>query len=1460
MIEPRSVSVSQTNSTNQAVFQRAHTGQSQTPVELYSPYQFQPGAKLYRRSGLDVDAPSTDLLTDYFGSSAYDVKDLNVSADGKRFVFAAHGPLSHPTDYTWNLYEYDLETQRLRRIIEDHALANAGHDSSPAYTLDGHIVFSSDRSSGNPASPVVNTLPDEEYCYLVENDDRPSLLHSMSTNGENIVQLTYGNHHDTNTTTMKDGQIAFVRWSYTYSIVDNCEAPASSRSASIDLLKAAAASPFGMARPESWSHQQACEYSEGSPIGQISVNNHYRLLRIDHQSLAIDQLYKTVTLNSSEEQFIFLDRIVQAEDGHLVGIIKHKFADSLGGNLLRFNNPSQTSDNRVFGNLAPQSLVEGEVALYPDQLSARGWYSAVWPYRDGSSRLLVSWSQCLTENNGVNRFCENRAANGDGLASQYGIWVLDERNNSRLPILRAKPDTVYNHVAMARPHLGLEFPYTPYNDNFVDNPDNTQLVCNYPDPVNRAPLANAGADQTVVPGPVTLDGSASSDPDSDAITYLWSIISAPAGEIPSLSDATSARPSFEVSQAGSYQYSLIVNDGELDSAPDLVSIVVSESAVNKAPIANAGQDRTGLVGVSLSLDGTASRDPDGDPLRYQWSVITPGGIEPSVFSGAATANPDITLNTPGTYVVQLVVNDGQLDSSPDTLSIVINKPNRAPIADAGTNQQLALGSNVQLNGSGSSDPDGDALNYQWTLVSSPKPLSLANANTVTPGLTVNDFGTYVIQLVVNDGQLSSAADTVSLQVSNKRPVADAGANRSSVINQSTDFDGSQSYDPDGSDITYRWTLSAFPAGSRASLAGATSANPSITADVEGDYVLSLTVNDGSLDSRPDTVTLTASNTPNTPPLADAGSDQPVSVGNTVTLDGSGSSDADGDALAYQWTVISPAGVSLNNAETVAPSLTISESATYTIQLVVNDGTVDSAPDTVLLQNNVKPVADAGDNQTLAVNSLLTLDGSGSTDADGDPLSYSWSLIAQPSDSSALLDSAQAVNPSFTVDVEGRYTVQLIVNDGKQDSDPDTLIISTSNSAPLADAGNDVSVSLGGSVDLDGSASYDPDGDDLRYQWTLSSAPTGSTATLINDSSATPSLQGVDVFGDYVVQLIVNDGNLDSRPDTVLASSNNLRPVANAGEDAVYNVGQELSLDGSGSFDPEGNALSYRWSLLSVPEGSGAVLSDSTKPAPRFTPDIAGHYVAQLIVNDGDLNSEPDTVTLQASAPVCTPVGDVNLRGLPVLIRDFTAAHPDFEAGIFTQDLGIVEQDLGPDGKPVYAHGGAGTATTNGVNAFNQWYNDVAGVNLPIPISLTMARTQGTNIWTYANNRFFPIDDDVIAPGVVTWGNSPEGQAEGLDHNFHFTLEANLEFYYQGGETFTFSGDDDLWVYINGKLAIDIGGVHSVLETTISLDDIADYLGIVPGNTYTFDLFFAERNTSQSNFSFQTSINLDCVQD
>jgi hypothetical protein len=753
-----------------------------------------------------------------------------------------------------------------------------------------------------------------------------------------------------------------------------------------------------------------------------------------------------------------------------------------------------------------------------------------------------------------------------------------------------------------------------------------------PVPGNTPPVAAAGPDQTVaLASTVRLDGSASSDPDGNPLTFLWSFVSKPAGSMATLSDPTAVMPTFVADRRGAYVVQLVVNDGTANSAADTVTI----STLDSPPVASAGPDQTTFVGHTVSLDGSGSSDPDGDSLTFHWSLISAPPGSGARLSDPTAVTPTFVADRPGTYLAQLIVNDGALNSAPDT--VAISTLNSAPVANAGPDQTVLVGHTVTLNGSGSSDVDGDPLTFSWSLTSVPPGSSaaLSDPTAVMPTFVVDRAGTYVARLIVNDGTVNSAPDTVTISTLNSAPVANAGPDQTAFVGSTVTLDGGASSDADGDPLAFAWSLVSAPPGSSATLSDPTAVMPSFVVDRPGSYLVRLVVNDGTVDSAPDTVTIS---TLNSAPVANAGPDQTAFVGNTVTLDGSTSSDVDGDPLSFAWSLVAaPPGSSatLSDPTAVMPSFVVDRPGIYVAQLIVNDGTVNSAPDTVTISTlNSPPVANAGPDQDAFVGNTVTFDGSASSDADGDPLTFSWSLTSVPPGSSATLSDPTAVMPSLVVDRPGTYVAQLIVNDGTVNSAPDTVTISTRNSAPVANAGPDQTAFVGNIVALDGSGSSDVDGDPLTFSWSLTSVPPGSSATL-SDPTAVMPVFVVDRPGTYVAQLIVNDGTVNSAPDTVTISTLNSAPVANAGPDQTAFVGNIVALDGSGSSDVDGDPLTFSWSLTSVPPGSSATLSDPTAVMPVFVVDRPGTYVAQLIVNDGTVNSAPDTVTISTlnSAPV-----------------------------------------------------------------------------------------------------------------------------------------------------------------------------------------------------------------------------------
>ena len=318
---------------------------------------------------------------------------------------------------------------------------------------------------------------------------------------------------------------------------------------------------------------------------------------------------------------------------------------------------------------------------------------------------------------------------------------------------------------------------------------------------------------------------------------------------------------------------------------------------------------------------------------------------------------------------------------------------------------------------------------------------------------------------------------------------------------------------------------------------------------------------------------------------------------------------------------------------------------FLLAIILLSACTDKAePEPVVI--NEAPVANAGNDQIISADDGAILDGGGSYDPDGDALTYHWEFDSTPSGST--VDSMENPFPgnhgsfpstTFNPDLAGTYVIGLTVTDpGGLSSDEDFVLVTVEKGGlPLAIAGEDMNGTAGDSFTLDGSASYDPLGRTLSYAWTMSSTPGGSGVTGFDDAtSAAPSFVS-DVGGTYVASLIVNNGISSSAPDTTVIRVKGISPqppVADAGEDILdaYDC-TIISLDGTASYDPNDDLLTYLWSVQQKPSGSvvtDASFSDRTGATTEFWADIAGDYELSLVVNDGSAWSTPDLILVTAT--------------------------------------------------------------------------------------------------------------------------------------------------------------------------------------------------------------------------------------
>ncbi|QHJ13834.1 hypothetical protein FX988_04114 [Paraglaciecola mesophila] len=567
----------------------------------------------------------------------------------------------------------------------------------------------------------------------------------------------------------------------------------------------------------------------------------------------------------------------------------------------------------------------------------------------------------------------------------------------------------------------------------------------------------------------------------------------------------------------------------------------------------------GVVGDEVTL---VMREIDTVNLYPFMTVHNPDGSY--LTSAADYSNAglyDLSLPMNGTYT--LVLSDGT--SGKDQIGDYVleyNLPTAAPdpqkpIATASSAPTLFKDQVIQLNGSGSFDPDEapEALTYSWVLVSAPDNSTVTQADIVEPesanaSVQPDVYGEYRFELIVSDGLLSDSA-IVTVTVINRAPIAHAGNDQNTELNELTQLDGSASSDADGDLLTYAWSVASVPSGSAVTeLQGSTSVNPSFTPDVAGDYVFTLVVSDAEDSSTSDSVVVRVAEA-NVAPQADVQVSGEMLTGTQVALDGSASVDNDNgpQALTYDWQVISaPAGSDISTASlvsqgTATTSFTADVAGSYRIQLSVSDGELMDSVTVVVVVNEIEinqpPVADAGNDQQFELGGSVEVNASASFDPDEgpEPLTFEWVFVSVPQGS--LLDSTSIeTTPTgaamFVPDVTGTYTLMVNVSDGELTDSDSVMVTVSENQIPVADAGSDQTVDAGEGVVLDGSQSFDPDSGPqaLSYLWEIATRPQNSVATIVNQNNVLAFIEP-DLAGLYTLRLVVSDGQATDEDEVLI---------------------------------------------------------------------------------------------------------------------------------------------------------------------------------------------------------------------------------------------------------------------------------------------------------------------------------------
>ncbi len=830
--------------------------------------------------------------------------------------------------------------------------------------------------------------------------------------------------------------------------------------------------------------------------------------------------------------------------------------------------------------------------------------------------------------------------------------------------------------------------------------------------INSTPEACFTTSTTTGNAPLSInfDANCSTDTDGDILSYTWDFGDGNTG--------TGATTSYSYIDPGTYQVTLTTNDGNGGTDVETITITIIDNTPQPPTACFTANPTNGTIPLNSNFNASCSTDPNNDNLTYTWDF------------GDGNTGSGVNINhnftTTGTFIVSLTVDDGNGGSDTQTITITTqdnNSNNSSPTAGIVANPTNGVAPLlVNFSAGNSSDPDGDILSYTWDFGDGNTGSNLNASNTYTAP------GTYTVTLTVNDGNggITTATITIIVQpgTGNQYPTASINATPTSGNSPLTvNFDGNNSSDPDGDNLSYAWD---FGDGNTANGVSTTH-----TYTIGGTYTATLTVDDGNGGTSQATVNIEVNAVNDIPIACFSATPTSGTVPLVVSFDASCSSDPNGDNLTYTWDFGDG-----NTGTGINPNHTFNDEGTYTVTLTVDDGnngthiyTMDI--DVQVANTNLIPTACFSATPTSGVAPLLvTLDANCSTDPNGDNLTYTWDF----GDGNA----GTGMNINHTYSNTGSYIITLIVNDGNGGIDNFTTIINIGNTATgdlkvyyrtydLNATDNQIrphfQIENNGTENIPLSELtirywYSKEGNEAENAWvdyatlgnnniTTNFYPmnnptldanyyfelgfTANAGTLASNSNtgeiqtrfAKTNWSNYNENDDYSYDpskstfecwervTLYRNGNLifGMEPSGNTSLPNQI-PLANIVANPLNGIAPlTVNFNANNSTDPDGDPLSYTWNF-----GDG---NTATGINTSHIYTTAGSYTATLIVDDGNGGSDQVTISInvQNGTTNQVPIAIINANpnnGTEPLVVNFNASNssdPDGDNLSYTWDFG-----------------------------------------------------------------------------------------------------------------------------------------------------------------------------------------------